>query len=480
MIFYAIALTKFQRKEKIVLMAIWVPDLAGRKGPKYLQIVEVMAEEIADGRLPVGARLPPHRELAYQLQLSPNTTNRAYAEAVRRSLLRGEVGRGTFVRSLVDLDDAEPETLRRSESGPIDLSRNLPLAGLAERYIADVMRDIARDAQMATLLDYQTDGDLERHREAGRIWLSGCGLEADLDCVVPVAGGQHGIICALMALLRPGDLLLTEALTYTPVLAMADRLNLQTAAVALDAEGVKPDSFEAWCQTANPKAFYLTPTLQEPTGATLSAARREAIGAIARRHDVIVIEDDVFGAIKPDKPSPIACFAPDHTLYITSLSKAVAPGLRVGFLKAPAKLAGALHQSVNLSVWMTSPINLEIAKRLIGDGTAGLLTQKQCELAGRRQRLTAEALGAEHSPAEGYHVWLNLPDGWRSDVFAADCAQMGVLVSEGRQFAQDAKGAPEAIRFCVSHEVSEARLKKGVEIIADILARRPSGSRLSI
>ncbi len=99
---------------------------------KYLRIVEAMAEDIATGRLPAGTRLPPHRELAYQLGISPNTTSRAYAEAVKRALLKGEVGRGTFVRSIApDPAQAEPETLRRAESGPIDLSRNLPMPGVS-------------------------------------------------------------------------------------------------------------------------------------------------------------------------------------------------------------------------------------------------------------------------------------------------------------------------------------------------------------
>lgn len=464
-------------------MAIWVPELSSRDGPKYLQIVEAMAEDIATGRLPAGTRLPPHRELAYQLGMSPNTTSRAYAEAVKRALLKGEVGRGTFVRAPGgEPAQAEPETLRRTESGPIDLSRNLPMPGFSEPHIRRVMSQIAVDAGLRSLLDYQTDADLVHHREAGQMWLADCGLETELDSVIPVIGGQHGILSALLALLQPGDLLLAEALTYTPVLAMATRLGLQTGAVAMDADGVVPESFEAWCRDANPRAFYLTPTLQAPTTITLCEARRARITDIAERYGVILIEDDVFGPLKRDKPAPLAHSAPDTAIYVTSLSKTVAPGLRVGFLSAPKKLVHALHQSVNLSIWMTPPMTLEVASRLIGDGTAAKLTEHQRRAATRRQQLVQRCLGADAAAQvpEGFHAWIALPAGWRADAFTAECARSGVRVSEGRSFAMNAGDAPEAIRICVSHEANEERLRRGLEIVAGVLRQKPTGSSLVI
>lgn len=464
-------------------MAIWVPDLSSRDGPQYLRIVEAMAEDIATGRLPAGTRLPPHRELAYQLDLSPNTTSRAYAEAVRRALLKGEVGRGTFVRSNnTDPAQAEPETLRRKENGLIDLSRNLPIPGLSEQHIRRVMSEIAGDAGLRSLLDYQTDADLVHHREAGRMWLASCGLDADLDCIVSVIGGQHGILSVLMALLQPGDLLLAESLTYTPVLAIAARLDLRTGAVDMDAEGVMPEAFEAWCREAKPRAFYLTPTLQAPTTVTLSEERRTRIAEIAARYNVILIEDDVFGPLKCDKPTPLAQLAADTTIYVTSLSKTVAPGLRVGFLKAPKKLAPALHQSVNLSVWMMPQMTLEVASRLIEDGTAAELTGQQQRIAKHRQQLVQRILGADAIPdvSEGFHVWMPLPEGWRADVFSTECARLGARISEGRSFAMNAGDAPEAIRICVSHEANQERLQRGLEIVAGVLRQKPSGSSMVI
>ena len=464
-------------------MAIWLPDLTGRRGPKYLQIVEAMAEDISSARLTPGMQLPPHRELAYQLGMSANTTSRAYAEAVKRALLRGEVGRGTFVR-LPDavLQAGEHGTLRRPRTGPIDLSRNLPLPGFAEPHIRRVLGEIASGDGLPALLDYQTDEDLLHHSEAGMNWLDGCGVEARPDQIVTTMGGQHGLLCTLMALLCPGDLLLTETLTYTPVRAMAECLGLHTATVTMDAEGVVPEAFEELCIRAKPKAFYLTPTLQAPTTVTLPQARRQSIAGIAERFGVILIEDDVFGPLKADRPAPLANSASNHTIYVTSLSKTVAPGLRVGFLHAPAHFIPALRHSINLSVWMTPPMTLEVASRLIRDGVAADLTVQQRRAAERRQSLARSILGHIGVTADnnGLHLWMTLPDEWRADAFRAQCARLGVLVSEGRSFAAQATDAPESVRVCLSHEPDEARLEHGLRTIANVLRLAPSEAALEI
>ena len=464
-------------------MAIWLPELGGRRGPKYLQIVEAMAEDIASDRLVVGTRLPPHRELAYQLGMSANTTSRAYAEAIKRALLRGEVGRGTFVRSHdSNLQADEQSNLRRERTGPIDLSRNLPLPGFAEPHIRRVLGDIAREEGLGALLDYQTDEDLAHHNEAAMIWLDGCGLDVRPDQFVTTMGGQHGLLCTLMALLRPGDLLATETLTYTPIRAMAERLGLHTATVSMDGEGIVPEAFADLCSRAKPKAFYLTPTLQAPTTVTLSDVRRQSIAEIAERYGVILIEDDVFGPLKADRPTPIVKSAPDHTVYVTSLSKSVAPGLRIGFLHAPAPMVPALRHAINLSIWMTPPMTLEVAARLILDGTATKLATRQRNAAARRQSLARPILGHVDFAADphGFHLWMPLPENWRADIFRAHCGRHNVLVSEGRSFAAQASDAPEAIRICLSHEVDEARLKQGLKTVANLLRLAPSESALEI
>ena len=464
-------------------MAIWKPDLATRRGPKYLQIVEALSDDIATGVLKSGDRLPPHRELAYRLSLSPNTTGRAYAEAVNRALIRGEVGRGTFVRGPAPGGPAsEGGTMRRPATGPIDLSRNLPLPGLSGEKLASTCIELGRSGNLAALADYQTEADLDRHVAAAMLWLKRHGVVSTAEQTVITAGAQHGILCALMALCQPGDLLLTEQLTYQPVKAMAARLGLKIAAIASDSEGPCPEDLDRLCRQRRVRAVYLTPTLHTPTGRTMPLARREAIAALLNAHGVHLIEDDVFGLFHPGRPQPIAGLAPDLTISITSTSKYLAPGLRVGFVHAPAGLAGAIRGAVNLSCWMTPPLTTEIVARWIADGTADDLVGRQISAASGRHVLARRILG-DHMPrgqTSGLHLWLDLPAGWTSEAFCARAAGRNVLVTNGAAFAISHQAGTTSIRICLSHEADAARLETGLQTIRAILDAGPVTSALTL
>ncbi len=463
-------------------MSIWMPKLEGRRGAKYQQLVEALAEDISSGRLPPGARLPPYRELAYRLGMSAQTVSRAYAQATRRGFLRGETGRGTFV---IDPSrqaaSVAPASLARETSGPIDLSRNLPSPSRADGPLRDILREIGATADLRRFLDYQSgDGEGPTHAAAARRWLQECGLDADTGEVIGTCGAQHGLFCALTGLLSPGDLMLTEALGYAPVRVIAERLALRALPVEIDAEGVCPESLERLCRDRPVRLLYLTATLQSPTTSTMSDERRRRIAEIARRHDMLILEDDVFGPLKDDRPPPIACFAPERTIYATSLSKSVAPGLRIGFLHAPDALADAVRRAVVLSVWMTPPLMSEIAARLIESGMARRLLQDQRATAQRRQTLARQILGRFdlNADPQGLHAWLRLPEGWNAGSFRAAAEARGVLVSDARDFAAPGVDAPVAARLSLGHEASDARLETGLTRLADLLSQPPRSDAL--
>ena len=462
-------------------MAIWNPELAGRRGPKYLQIVEALAEDIASGALSPGMRLPPHRELAFALGVSANTTSRAYAEGVARALIQGEVGRGTFVRAPGVAGPAgDPADMRRPTTGPIDLSRNLPCPGLVATALAETLAALGQSGRLEALTDYQTENDIAHHKEAAIAWLSRSGIAAKRDEAVVTNGAQHGILCALMAATRPGDLLLTEALTYAPIKAMAERLALKLKPVPLDDEGLCPDALDEICRSAAARALYLTPTLQTPTTATMGPDRRAEIAEIASRHDLVLIEDDVFGPLKPDRPQAIATLAPENTVYVTSTSKCLGPGLRVGFVRAAAALAKAIQNAVRLTCWMPAPLMVEIVARWIVDGTADRLTDRQRRHAASRQAV-ATTLFADHdvrADPHGLHLWLTLPSDWSASTFRAEAATRGVQIVDGAAFAVDPGARPNGVRLCLSHEPDKNRLVQGLETLRTILAERPADSSL--
>lgn len=466
-------------------MTIWLPSLAGRHGPKYLQIAEAIGEDAAAGRLPSGTRLPPQRQLAYVLGVSLQTVSRAYAEAMERGFLKGEVGRGTYVRDgnalTVELPSA---SLARSETGPIDFSLNLPAPSPAAEALARSLAELSNADDLAAFLDYQVAGDLTpgtaRSKEAAAQCLGRIGLAARGEDIVLTSGAQHGLLVALMACTRPGDVLLTEALTYAPITAMAQRFGLKVVPLPSEQEILCPDALEAACRRVAARALYCLPTLHTPTTATLDPDRRAAVAAVARKHDLTLIEDDVFGFLPPKRPLPLACFAPERTLYVTSVSKSLAPGLRVGFLHAPTALTHAAQTAVGLSSWMPPPLMAEIAARWLQDGTAERLSAFQREEAAARQALVRAQLPAELLQADpyGFHVWLALPASWNPEVFRMAAEARGVKLLAGAAFAVDPAQSPNAVRLCLSHESSRARVEQGLTIVAELLREESDGSAL--
>lgn len=464
-------------------MAIWRPNLGGRAGPKYLQIVDAIADDIRNGSLRPGARLPPQRQLAYDLNVSPNTTSRAYAEGVKRTLLAGEVGRGTFVRGRASGEsDAAATDLVRPKTGEIDFAHNLPAPSAAGMRLTDTLAALSDADGLRAFTDFQTEGELAAHLEAGVEWLAAAGVPAAPEDVVIVSGAQHGILTALTAIARPGDLILTEDLTYPPVKAMAAHLGLRLAGVRRDEDGLCPEALDAICAGRVARALYLSPTLQTPTTTTMSADRRRQIAAVAERRGLTLIEDDVFGHLKPDSPPPIATVAPDRTVYVSTTSKCLAPGLRVGFLKAPTTLAPAIRRAVNLTCWMTPPLMVEIAARWIRGGVAGHLTEAQRAEARSRQKLAAVILDGHDVGADpaGYHLWLTLPPHWAPGPFQAEAQRRGVKVIDGAAFAVAPSPQPRAVRLALSHEADRDRVAEGLSRLRTLLDEPFGGGAMII
>lgn len=464
-------------------MTIWQPDLKSRTGPKYLQIADAIGEAVASGDLAEGERLPPQRDLAYDLGLSLSTVTRGYDAATERGFLTGEVGRGTYVRATGQATPySDQADMMRPATGPIDFAHNLPMPGESARALAATLGELKRSPRLASLLDYQTEDDQARHTAAGAKWLTQVGLERDASGTVLTLGAQHGLIVALMATLRPGDVLLTEALTYAPVKAMAQQLNLRVVPVAIDDGGLVPEALDAACRTTAAKALYCLPTLQTPTAVTMDEDRRAEIAAISRRHDLLIIEDDVFGFLPRQRPRPIASHAPERTFYLNSVSKSLAPGLRVGYLSVPEHHVRPVRSAVTLSCWMPPPLMAEVASLWIDDGTADRLNTAQRANAAIRLDLAKRHLpdGCFRAGTGGFHVLLDLPPPWRPDRFRAEAERQGVRLTTAEIFAIEPDDAPNAVRLCLSHEASDDRVSAGLKTIAKLLEGPPESSALVI
>jgi DNA-binding transcriptional MocR family regulator len=442
---------------------MWVPDIQGRPGPLYLLIADALAEDARSGRLRPGSRLPTHRELAERLGVTVGTVTRGYAEAARRGLLSGEVGRGTFLRG------PQPELApapSSSSPGLVDLSLNLPppldesQAGLLSRTLEALARQ-----DVSALLDYATEGAAAAHREAGAAWMRLAGLDADPGRVLVSSGSQHALTVVLSALLRPGDLVLTEALTYPGVKGVARVLNLRLQGVPMDAHGLDPDALEAACRSHAPRALYVIPTIHNPTTVSLGEPRRREIVRVARAHGLTIIEDDVHRLLAEQAPAPLAALFPEGVCYLLGTSKTLAPGLRVGFVHAPEPLTARIAAGIRATTWMAAPLMVEIAARWLRDGTGLRLLKQRRDEARARQRLAAEALSGLRLDAHptAHHAWLHLPEPWRAESFAAEARRHGVGVTPAQLFQVGRAAAPHAVRLGLGAPRTREELSRGLE-----------------
>ncbi|QBQ99752.1 PLP-dependent aminotransferase family protein [Paraburkholderia pallida] len=481
----------------------WMPTSPAlpRNEPKYRAIAYAYAQAIDGGQMLPGEKLPAHRLLAKKLNVTTGTVSRAYAELERCGLVVARVGDGTYVAE-PDADGARlPARTRQApeQSAPLaigvapppgappasaaagrtfDLGQNVPMPTDEASLLTQTLRELAADERLAgELLLYQPEGGRRSHREAGARWLARMGCAVPAERVLVTQGAQHGLACVLRAVLRPGDTIFAEALSYPGIVALARQLRLNLVGIEIDEEGIVPSALERACTLLAPRALFCVPTLHNPTTATLSEARRVAIAEIAVRHNLVVIEDLVPAALLDAPPTPLAARLPEHGIVISSLSKALAPGLRIGYVQAPQDWVGKILAVIRSDCWMTSPLCAEIATRWIINGDVDRLVAQQRAQVDVRHAIAAEVLAdwSWRTDPASPHLWLPLAEPWRAAEFAAALRQAGVHLKTADSFVIGRGSAPHAVRLSLGGARSHEALRDALERLARTLRNGPEG-----
>lgn len=452
----------------------WIPTVSEWHGPMFLRIVDALAADIASGRLVRGQRLPTHRALATALDIDLTTVTRAYGEARRRGLLDARVGQGTFVS----------ETTARAASDlpapvNIDLSMNLPpqpVEANLDLRIAQGLATIRSEAGFSAYLGYTRPGGTTEEREAGAAWLEPRVPQASAERIVIYPGSQAIIFNALLALTSPGDVVLTEALTFPGIKAAAARLDVRLVGVAMDAEGARPDALDEACRKHKPKAVYLVPTQQNPTTATMSAPRRKVIADIIRKRGCILIEDDVYGPLEPQM-APIATLIPERTYYAASIAKCIAPALRVAYLLAPdASAEQRMRASMQATMQMPPSLMVALVTQWMRSGVAADIIRAIRNEAAARQQLAARFLkGVVYAarPAS-HHLWMPLPKHFDGTDLLSHLMRNGLAVVGEDAFAADI-AAPRGLRVSLGAARNRAELSQALQVLSNAV-RTPVGA----
>lgn len=441
-------------------MGDWIPKRAGKGGPRYLEIVTALEQDIASGALPAGARLLPHRDMAERLQLSVGTVSKAYDEAEKRGLISGEVGRGTFVLG-------RPARAARR----INLALNVPPATGEDAILAQALSRIAEDSALSDLLGYLPHAGCEQHRKAVAGWLNRHAMPTSPDNLFITHGAQHAISIALGLLAQPGEPVLAENLTYSGMYALASQNGYRLRGVLMDAHGLIPEQLDRAFRETGARVVYCMPTLQTPTGSIMPVERRAEIVDIVRRHDAFLIEDDAYGFLCDAPIAPLSVRIPERSFYVVSFAKCLSPGLRIGAMVVPPAFRDRGINGIRATGWMAAPIMAEIVARLIADGALEEQIKRKRETARRRYALAERLLGDRipiAAQAATFHVWLQMPAGRTTTSLVAQAALAGLTIAAPNAL-QTYDPMSNGVRLCLGAAETDADVECALRSVRHIL-----------
>ncbi len=463
------------REQDEAAQADWQPTLTKRKGAtKHKILTERILADIDADILPAHTRMPTHRDLARQLGVSVQTVSLSYKEAERRGYLRGEVGRGTFVRSRIT-ERADRFMLDRSPGEILDLSIVRAVYTEAHEHVSrKALRELSGTDNSTFMRPCRPIAGLDRHRAAAQVWLRGLGVNADKERILVTNGAAHGIFLAVAAIVQPGEVVLTECLTDHGIIGLANVLGFSLRGLPIDREGIRVEAFEEACAAGGIKALVMIPSLGNPTSHVASAERRRAIAEVASRYGVFVIEDEVYKPLL-DTPHPsITDLLPDLGFFVTSFTKSVMTGLRVGYLVVPPQYSIRVASIMRVTTWSATNLPSEIAARWIEDGTAQELLDVQRREARARQIILTDALGDHIAQTHPLSLcgWLKVPPRWTEDGLVRALAQHHIAVTASDPFIAGESGGG-GIRVCLGGRLSHAALSDALQTVRRTFEQLP-------
>ena len=460
---------------------IWQPELPDGVGPKYKAVVAAIRMAIIKGDLGVGDKLPPVRDLAWKLGITPGTVARAYTILTDEAVLMAEVGRGTFVAApLNEVPYIPIEIDSVAHNSPHDVFRVnlfspvLPSIGQAE-LIKELLGQVAQNPASG-VMHYPTRVSAIPAREAALKWLADTPLgPTSIEDIVVTMGGQHGIFLVMQAVLsgrRPT--VLVEELAYPGFRRAAELLRADVVPVAMDADGVIPEALDAAAKGCDAQVFCTSPEVHNPTVANTPIARRKALVEVARARGFQILEDDCY-RMGSDRADTYRMLAPELGWYVSSIAKTLTPAVRLGFAVAPkGKISGLRRAKEHGFFGLPTPM-LDLAALLLGDPRVDGLTVKAREIYGQYIQVAADAL-------LGYDVnwrldvpflWLTLPVGWRAVSFCQAAEAADVPVRPAEEFAGRDARVRHKVRLAINAGVSIESFAAAVGRLRDLLDNPP-------
>jgi DNA-binding transcriptional MocR family regulator len=461
--------------------------------PIFRQVVREIQNLIRTGSLPEGFRLPPERRMAEALGVNRSTIFNAYRELKALGLVDAHVGRGTAVlKAPAPMPDAIGvpwrqlfrESVARSHDPIIaDLlaltesedvisfsiglpaPEMLPLDILGE-YTAELIHEIGPPL----LLHCPTEGHTPL-RETLAQWLAARGIRTRTSDVLVLSGSQQGLDLIARVFIDPGDSIVVEEPTYIGALQSFRMAGAKIIGIPVDGDGMRTDILASVLERERPKLIYTLPTFQNPSGAVMNIDRRRHLLELAARWHVPILEDDPYSELRYEGetlPALRALDENDLVLYLSTFSKALFPGLRIGYLVAPPVVLRQLALAKQGADLHANSFSQFLLERFVREGHFASHIERSRDIYRKRRDRMAAALKTDASidlefdvPTGGFYIWCRLPQGVEQSALLANSAARGVVFLPGRA-CYPTEPTENCLRLNFSH-ASEEEIDIGIE-----------------
>lgn len=454
-------------------------DWSQSEGPKYRVLAARIEASIADGTLARGEKMPPVREMAWELDVTPGTIARAYQWLIDRSVLNAKVGSGTFVGGADDPEAPREPLMEERSLSPDDIldlrSPQLPDVGQIEQIRQGLRKAAEIDTQSMLFYPNMQQGDPLRELILRQKIKSFDTEHLTPEHVVLTHGGQHAISLIFQTTLKgPKPVVLTEELAYPGFRHAIQQQRARAVAVAQDSEGPVPASVRAACLAHDVQVLTTSGFAHNPTTITTSPARRAEIVALAREFDFQIVDDQSYGLVRRDRPS-YRDLAPERVWFVSSLSKSIAPNLRLGWFVTPDGWARAGQRAASHSSFGVSLPIMTVGLHVLSDPRAEQIRQAVVDDNAARVAILRETFDGYNlrSAPDVAFAYLAMPPGWRASAFQRAVEDAGILIRNIDAYVLVDGRAPNAVRIAINGQVSTQVYRRGCQVMRELLDNPP-------
>jgi len=351
----------------------------------------------------------------------------------------------------------------------IDFRYNYPVLPSQHQLLTDALNSLKPDE---SYIKMATPGGHPDDKKVAAAWLSQPRFPVHEDSVVIGCGGHHALSVIILATGLSGGKVLVDPVTYNGFIGLSSMFNITLVPCPIDENGIKPEAIADLCTEHDIKAVYLMPTIHNPLCYIMPLQRRQEIVEVARRFNLVLIDDDAYGFLATEALPNFAHLAPECGFYIYSFAKILAPGMKTSYILVPEKWK---MQATN-AAWMTSSGPVTLYNRLVSnwveEGIVKKVIEEKRQVAREKQKLTASVLNKHKylTQATSYHFWLPLPQSANAYQFGENLSAQGVdvVTSAGYNVSGDTKY--NGIRVALGNVSDEKILIQGLTIIEESLS----------